>query len=58
MGFLSVAIGGALLHGPEAMGLLVRQLAVARRVVQRGVSSAAGHREVQVTHLEGSEEGE
>lgn len=57
MGFLSVAIGGALLHGPEAMGLLVRQLAVARRVVQRGVSAAAGHREVQVTHLEGSEEG-
>ncbi|CAI9618454.1 unnamed protein product [Staurois parvus] len=39
------------------MGMLVRQLAVARRVVQRAVSSAAGHREVQLTHLEGHEAG-
>ncbi|XP_075038205.1 enoyl-CoA hydratase domain-containing protein 2, mitochondrial [Mixophyes fleayi] len=43
------------------MGSLVRPLAGARRALQwglvRGLSSASGHKEVHVTHLEGHNEG-
>ncbi|KAM5149101.1 enoyl-CoA hydratase domain-containing protein 2, mitochondrial [Mantella aurantiaca] len=39
------------------MGSLVRPLAVARRVLCRGLSSVQGHREVQLTHLGGHDEG-